>query len=208
MGGPRAAVRAAETKLTPWLESQSRPETRRPWSAMQWRSSSYVVRWKSAPRKESTSDPTTPATSPSDASNARSPDDAGGRKKPARPWARPMRRPPSADAAVPSRETPPLVPGGTRRHGAVTSRGGAFDSAPSSDANVSPAQHAKNATKAWTSASRESFGPVRAWQAAMHVATSEHENTCAAPRCPPWRAVASCRSFVALPTLVTQEPVW
>ena len=54
----------------------------------------------------------------------------------------PMMMPPAAEAAVPVRETPPFVPGGTTLN-VVISRGGVFERIPSSEASVSPRQHAK-----------------------------------------------------------------
>lgn len=53
-----------------------------------------------------------------------------------------MMMPPAAEAAVPVRETPPFVPGGTTLN-VVISRGGVFERIPSSEASVSPRQHAK-----------------------------------------------------------------
>lgn len=54
----------------------------------------------------------------------------------------PMIRPPDRDARVPARDIAPLVPGGTLAN-VVTSRGGDLDRIPSSEAIVSPKQHAK-----------------------------------------------------------------
>ena len=54
-----------------------------------------------------------------------------------------MNAPPKALAAVPRTDIPPFVPGGTVRHGAVTSRGGDSDNIPSSEASVSPVHVAK-----------------------------------------------------------------
>ena len=50
--------------------------------------------------------------------------------------------PPDRDAIVPSNETPPLVPGGTDFN-VIIKIGGDFARIPSSDARVSPRQHAK-----------------------------------------------------------------
>ena len=55
---------------------------------------------------------------------------------------RPMIAPPESEASVPTKEIPPLVPGGTRAN-VVMRIGGDFDKIPSSEASVSPRQHAK-----------------------------------------------------------------
>lgn len=55
---------------------------------------------------------------------------------------RPITMPPDMDATVPSVDIPPLVPGGTGWN-VVTKRGLDLESIPSSEANVSPRQHAK-----------------------------------------------------------------
>lgn len=54
----------------------------------------------------------------------------------------PMMRPPISEAKVPVLERPPLVPGGTTLR-VVIRMGGERDRMPSSDARVSPRQHAK-----------------------------------------------------------------
>lgn len=54
----------------------------------------------------------------------------------------PMITPPARDARVPARDIAPLVPGGTLAN-VVIKRGGDLDKIPSSDAIVSPKQHAK-----------------------------------------------------------------
>lgn len=55
---------------------------------------------------------------------------------------RPMTTPPDRDARVPTSDTPPFVPGGTREK-VVMRIGGDLDRIPSSEASVSPRQHAK-----------------------------------------------------------------
>lgn len=55
---------------------------------------------------------------------------------------RPMTAPPDSDARVPTSDTPPFVPGGTREK-VVMRIGGDLDRIPSSEASVSPRQHAK-----------------------------------------------------------------
>jgi hypothetical protein len=55
---------------------------------------------------------------------------------------RPIIIPPMAEAAVPSTDMPPLVPGGTRFH-VVMRIGGVFERIPSSEARVSPKQQLK-----------------------------------------------------------------
>jgi len=64
--------------------------------------------------------------------------------------------PPAALAPNPTSDTPPFVPGGTFFQGFVTNLGRVFESIPSSDAYVSPAQHAKKATYAKVSWSPKS----------------------------------------------------
>ena len=54
----------------------------------------------------------------------------------------PIITPPATDARVPVRDTPPFVPGGTALN-VVMRRGGDFERIPSSEARVSPRQHAK-----------------------------------------------------------------
>ena len=54
----------------------------------------------------------------------------------------PMTAPPAAEARVPKVETPPLVPGGTGLR-VVIRRGREDERIPSSEASVSPRQHAK-----------------------------------------------------------------
>mmetsp|Transcript_5301 Transcript_5301/g.10539 ORF Transcript_5301/g.10539 Transcript_5301/m.10539 type:complete len:81 (-) Transcript_5301:368-610(-) len=53
-------------------------------------------------------------------------------------------RPPAIDAAVPKNDMPPLVPLGTSDNVVINVALLAFDKVPSSDAHVSPLQHAKN----------------------------------------------------------------
>lgn len=55
---------------------------------------------------------------------------------------KPMMAPPATDAPVPSRDTPPFVPGGTT-FSVVMRIGGVLERIPSSEARVSPRQHAK-----------------------------------------------------------------
>ena len=55
---------------------------------------------------------------------------------------RPMINPPARDAAVPSTDKPPLVPGGTGLN-VMIKMGGDLDNMPNSDAKVSPKQQAK-----------------------------------------------------------------
>ena len=55
---------------------------------------------------------------------------------------RPIINPPARDAAVPSTDKPPLVPGGTGLN-VVIKMGGDLDNMPNSDAKVSPKQQAK-----------------------------------------------------------------
>mmetsp|Transcript_21152 Transcript_21152/g.84303 ORF Transcript_21152/g.84303 Transcript_21152/m.84303 type:complete len:246 (+) Transcript_21152:43-780(+) len=244
--GERAVIAAAETKLTPWFERRSRPQRTRycveeappfnsaPSLAMRLSSSSKTVSWHTAPRSESSSEPASPATRPTAGSTTSSRLDATNPPEPPRAsppsaWTRPMKAPPAAEASVPSAVTPPLVPAGTRRHGAVTSRGGCRDNAPSSEAHVSPAQHAKNPTKPATRSSQVmsvfpktvpvqrdqssncagASSPQRTRRAiATTAAISEHARTCAAVRSPASVAFASRRIFRAAPTLVSLEPVW
>lgn len=59
-----------------------------------------------------------------------------------RPIVMPMIRPPPREASVPIRESPPFVPGGTG-FSVVMRIGGERERMPSSDARVSPRQHAK-----------------------------------------------------------------
>lgn len=54
----------------------------------------------------------------------------------------PIINPPAREASVPTRDMPPLVPGGTGFK-VVMRIGGDVDRMPSSDASVSPRQHAK-----------------------------------------------------------------
>lgn len=54
----------------------------------------------------------------------------------------PIKVPPIAETSKPKGETPPLVPGGTRLK-VVMSIGGVLERMPSSEASVSPRQHAK-----------------------------------------------------------------
>lgn len=56
--------------------------------------------------------------------------------------ARPIINPPARDAAVPSTDKPPLVPGGTGLN-VVIKMGGDLDNMPNSDARVSPKQQEK-----------------------------------------------------------------
>jgi hypothetical protein len=64
---------------------------------------------------------------------------------------RPIINPPARDAAVPSTDKPPLVPGGTGLN-VVIKMGGDLDNMPNSDAKVSPKQQAK-----WLNAIHQTF---------------------------------------------------
>ena len=65
---------------------------------------------------------------------------------------RPMIRPPPMEARVPPRDTAPFVPGGTGLS-VVIKIGGVGERMPSSEARVSPRQHAK-----WLSKHQYQFG--------------------------------------------------
>lgn len=54
----------------------------------------------------------------------------------------PMMTPPDSEAKSPSKDTPPFVPGGTHLNVVIRS-GELRESMPSSEASVSPRQHAK-----------------------------------------------------------------
>eukprot|EP01139_Manchomonas_bermudensis_P011405 Amastigsp_a342796_22.p2 type:complete len:125 gc:universal Amastigsp_a342796_22:236-610(+) len=123
-------------RLTPWPGA----ETTQP------RASSQPENWSVAPSTESMMEPTPPENAPSPSESS-----ASAPKKTPRPCATaqeptknvsPINAPPATDAAVPTVDMPPFVPGGTVRQGAITSRGGERERTPSSDAHVSPQQAA------------------------------------------------------------------
>lgn len=144
---PAPAVAALDRALTWVLLSQSRPAMCRTRPAAPGGGapdttlplpSSTPLHCSVAPRTLSRSDPASAAASASGI--ARQPSASGPHagsgtsgsteaSVEASQWQAPMARPPAAAAAVPSRETAPLVPGGTRR--SVVSRcGGALDAMP------------------------------------------------------------------------------
>lgn len=105
-----------------------------------------LVRWMVAPNSESIKDPTKPPKAPQ---NKKSRSRIVGEEKQAElsmisviDIVNPMITPPATDANVPSDDTPPFVPGGTRLQ-VVINNGADLERIPSSEAIVSPRQHAK-----------------------------------------------------------------